>query len=1340
MIVSRENSPYTENSSPFQSATKASPRNFWSTRENMSPTRFDENTPERSPSPSLISPKRRSSIEKLKQASRVKNSNIYTLESKDAYDPMSLPIVERPSANRPLSQQLANNSFTRFDSLRKENNPMRSPQRPGHKRSETEIHIPVMSPTKEYAMNMPLPASPEKQASPSPTKSSLSRLSQFGVPSPSTFDPETCAWSDEERAPTPKSHVRHNKSVTFNAEPPEVTEYEQQTPEPSVSVGSREGSWDTDEYEDADVSFDRGSSADVGDRHDDSFDDDLEDTDKTPVVLPEDWRHMSPDEARRELVNDNDDVFDEQESTQRPVLGRSESVASDGESRPLPPLPGFMTAAKRRESESLTMAAERAANAARNLPSPPKRATEQTSSLSLQEQWAQMGGSTDRPTSSSTDATAHGPAEELVVTNLDTGEKMDVQVRVAEAEVADDDSIIADLADFANAPPRISRESILRKVRGTKYDFDDEEEDEELDEGRPTYEELARVDPDHAIPSRENSRETNQNQLPARHSSPFDLHVDDEEEVKIKSEPVDDEEVDMAAIPAAHPANLLLPRSPTRMEEYERQSSVLRHNLRSESTEGDQDDSESRYSASMEPEAESTMLHPAQPEDEGKETLQDAMELLTVKDYSSTIEAPAVRSAPVVDFMSSGLPTYLSTNDYDFGMSQYITPSPPATAESMKDPMLTAPVLQPPVDLQRVLNLPRASFTTEAEISPPGTPGSVVHRSSDVSSLQQEELEQLEQPIRAPSPPAIPERTATIKTGGKLKARPAGTPADFEMMRQQRRMISGEHPVPTIPDAYRGIDASVPEDVDDTSVYSSDSKTEPEQPAAKAENRRQSKRHMALNLDIPAFGSDAPEDSLAMGLETEFDRVIENQNVSGPFPPPLFARFQPQNKHIYPSSSSSSHADSAESYAPTTPYTPDAYVNPANISPRFPKGYLMRPNTKVVGASNRTFSSESEGTATAPVRRAGSRSANSSPRKPSAEQFLKTEPWNGQTRRKSVRNASAQRPEGPAPPLPGKESALGVVDEDYAAGSGSLEDDVAEGVERGRLFVKVVGVKDLDLPMPKNDRVYFQLTLDNGLHCVTTTQLELGKNAPIGQEFELVVLNDLEFQLTLTTKLPPAPVVPPTPAPSSPTKSLKSPSKTSSFASRFLSSPRKRAERERQDREAHEEEQRRQHQAAERKRASTQPLNTTWDLLHTLVNPADGAFARAYINLKAHEPQCFGRHLSVDVPCYNEWALERDAQVVNSVRSKRGGGAPVRKPPYVVGQLQLQLLYVPKPRGAGDEDLPKSMGSAVREMARACEVVEVVREGCLSQQGGDCAVSSIACFSILCCGMLRLMM
>jgi len=614
----------------------------------------------------------------------------------------------------------------------------------------------------------------------------------------------------------------------------------------------------------------------------------------------------------------------------------------------------------------------------------------------------------------------------------------------------------------------------------------------------------------------------------------------------------------------------------------------------------------------------------------------------------------------------------------------------------------------------------------------------------------------MEEVPEAPVPrdsPGIPERRATIRTGGKLKARKSGTRADLESMLEQRRMASADHPVPALPHAYDTDAQTAEPDADEGSVYSEDSpesKTDSlvEQDKKPAEKRHQS-RKMQLDLSIPEIGA-GDADDLGLGLESEFDRVIKNQKVQQPDPAASFARFdaaaqkyRSNGMNIYSPSASAS----ADTYAPISPFIPHARSGAgANVYPRSQKSYLMRQNTKVVVATNRNFSGDSNETVTSararmepPMSPSASsrapRSANSSPRKPSAEQFLKTEPWNGKMRRQSVRNASAQKSactREAAPPLPGQESALGVVDEDYAAGSHSLEDEVAEGVERGRLFVKVVGVKELALPMPKNDRIYFQLTLDNGLHCVTTANIELGTSAPIGQEFELVVLNDLEFQLTLTTKLPPAPAPPPAPVlapPSSPNKTIR-PQKSTAF-SRFLTSPKKRAERERQEQEAAEAEERRRQEEAQRKRASVRPP-TAWDRLRELVNATDGSFARAYVNLKSHEKHCFGRALTVDVPCYNEWALEQDGVVMNSVRSKRGcgthnAGAPVRKPPYVIGKLEVQLLYVPKPKGATDESMPKSLSAAIREIGKAGAVVEIEYEGCLSQQGGDCTVS----FSLL---------
>ena len=246
------------------------------------------------------------------------------------------------------------------------------------------------------------------------------------------------------------------------------------------------------------------------------------------------------------------------------------------------------------------------------------------------------------------------------------------------------------------------------------------------------------------------------------------------------------------------------------------------------------------------------------------------------------------------------------------------------------------------------------------------------------------------------------------------------------------------------------------------------------------------------------------------------------------------------------------------------------------------------------------------------------------------------------------------------------------------------------------------------------ERSYFALTLDNGLHCVTTAWLELGKTAPIGQEFELVVLNDLEFQLTLQTKLEepkPKPVI------ESPTKSVKQ-AKQSTF-SRVFASPKKRKEHELKQREEAEKAERQRQQAAQARRA-TSP--TAWDLLHKLV-AKDGSFARSYVCLKDHEASAYGKPFVVDVPCFNEWATESEgASSVKSKRSALNGGIQ-RKAPYRVGNLELQLLFVPKPVGAKDEDMPKSMNACIRELKEAENAIPTKWEGHLSQQGGDCPVS-----------------
>jgi len=337
------------------------------------------------------------------------------------------------------------------------------------------------------------------------------------------------------------------------------------------------------------------------------------------------------------------------------------------------------------------------------------------------------------------------------------------------------------------------------------------------------------------------------------------------------------------------------------------------------------------------------------------------------------------------------------------------------------------------------------------------------------------------------------------------------------------------------------------------------------------------------------------------------------------------------------------------------------------------------------------------------------------------ERFIQTEPWNGKMRRKSNRRPSIPRSNSTmAPPMPGHESALDTLEEQ----SFMSDDDNAE-TERGRLFVKVAGIRELQMPLPRNERVHFQLTLDNGLHCVTTANLDLAENATVGQEFELVVQQDLDFQLTLTTTLPPPPravdafTQMPYKSPRSPTKSV---------FSRLLSSPKKRAEQERKAQQEAEAEERRRGEEAERQRIAQRP--TSWDKMRELVDAQTGSFARAYVGLKAFEEECYGRQLTTLIPLYNEWAEERDEQVVSSVRSKRSNGfgigsrnGIVRRPPFQIGSLEVQLLYVPRAKNFSDDDMPKSMSAAIKEMKEADRIRSVKHEGFLSQQGGDCPVS-----------------
>ncbi|KAG5925201.1 hypothetical protein E4U42_004453 [Claviceps africana] len=1148
-------------SSPFQSSpvdSSTSPRLFWQNRNT-------ENTLHGCSSGSPSS-HRRSSIERLQKASRVKNSNILALEQKQEYDPTRIPHIERPLSKVQGSGLTSSSNSSGF----------RSPDS-DYPVSGNLSSLATMSPSKESPpqTNSPIqnpPKTPSKDRA-SPTKSSLSPT-KFNK---STFDPAEGTWSghsslNENNLTDSQFLLRHPKSVTFDAAPPQVNEYEMTTPDlSSIATNSREGSYESLEDDDDDL-YDP-----THDDVDESFDESLEDTDKTPVVGPDDWRGESPEMARSMTAEKYEGESMPENAPKTPTGGRttptthrrSDSANSNGDHRPLPPLPGVEDARSRRgstgsvrASPGLSLTAERMSGGShRSLPPPPPASASKSEiqnigshSMTLEQRLKLMMLSDDND--------AKTAAEQQRERRLRRGngrERGGTPHSEAESETAAEtteaDDTIGDISglDF-QMPPKISRESIMRRVNGNSTVEGGSDDPfsspgtspEQVLSHHTTGSSALDLDPDVPIPSTEDSV----------------LDEDDyeqEDSVIITRNDEEDDDDDL--------------------EFYE-----------DDETLGGDDEDEMEVLDEERDHQEQLPADPEQPEITTK----------AEEDHSATRASPPHHLKLDVSSTSLGINSAIEP----------ITSTPPVGDEKAKNMAQESsePVKRPVTPAQR-LSKPEYDGSgwgapdEEDDAEEPNTPDSVVHHPLPEETGRQ-------------SPPVIPERVATVKApGAKLKTRLSSIPSNLATMREARRQVSREVPdVPPIPDKHctrtsREMDNEQAEGPDDYV------------------KRHPSFKNRSLTLDL----------DMGLSLDQDFERVIEAQK----------------------------------------------------------RGYMMRHNTRVIAASDKDGD----------YHHSRAKSAQSSPIKQNRPESWVVEPWNAEPRPRSSRKRVAA-PSTPVPPLPGHESnatpaANRAPEEDMQSEMATIDSG-----ERGRLFVKVMAVKDLDLPLPKNERTWFSLTLDNGVHCVTTAWLELARNAPIGQEFELVVPNDLEFQLTLNVKLE-KPASPAAQATNRPTKT-----KTSTF-SRVFASPKKRREMEQRLRE----EERQQSEALARQRSK---VPSGYELLSPLTAD-DGSFARSYVCLKEHEHRCFGRPCTVEIACFNEWATEEEG-FASSVKSKRGtaAAAVVRRAPYKIGKLELQLLFVPRPKNSSDEDMPKSMNSCVRELKAAEERLSRNWEGHLSQQGGDC--------------------
>lgn len=230
--------------------------------------------------------------------------------------------------------------------------------------------------------------------------------------------------------------------------------------------------------------------------------------------------------------------------------------------------------------------------------------------------------------------------------------------------------------------------------------------------------------------------------------------------------------------------------------------------------------------------------------------------------------------------------------------------------------------------------------------------------------------------------------------------------------------------------------------------------------------------------------------------------------------------------------------------------------------------------------------------------------------------------------------------------------------------------------ERGKLFFRVVGFKNINLPGIKDRNASFNLILDNGVHCIKTPSYKLdGPNVMIGKEFELTVSESLEFILTMkaTYDKPKGTLV--------------------EVSERKVVKPKNKI----------------------RRMFGSKDIVTVTKYVPTFMNDewkntfaTDGSFARCYVDLEQYEGQVLGKSCSFNITCFNEWA------------SISQGNEEIKRKPYVIGQLEVKMLFVP--RSEPYEILPSSIKYAYERLDDLKSEKRVSLSGYMHQEGGDCEV------------------
>ncbi|ODV78673.1 DUF1709-domain-containing protein [Suhomyces tanzawaensis NRRL Y-17324] len=229
--------------------------------------------------------------------------------------------------------------------------------------------------------------------------------------------------------------------------------------------------------------------------------------------------------------------------------------------------------------------------------------------------------------------------------------------------------------------------------------------------------------------------------------------------------------------------------------------------------------------------------------------------------------------------------------------------------------------------------------------------------------------------------------------------------------------------------------------------------------------------------------------------------------------------------------------------------------------------------------------------------------------------------------------------------------------------------------ERGKLFFRVVGLKNLNLPDIAKHNGKFSLTLDNGVHSIRTANYSLNSTSiVIGKEFELIVGSSLEFILTMKITYD---------KPKGGYREVRERKvvKSANRFSRFFGS---------------------KDVMTLTKVVPVEP-HDSWANKFA----QDGSFGRCYVDLDQYEKSITCKAQNFDLTCFNEWETTTNSEgKIQSVK------------PYVVGNLEVKMLFVP--RTDQHEILPTSIKSAYESIDDLQDESSQSFEGYLFQDGGDC--------------------